>query len=183
MGGLLGFGFGLLLGGSAWARAYFGPLFRAVAAVPSLGWLPILILLLGIDESLKLVILVKACFVPMAIGTADAVRNIPPALIEAADALRLGRRTRFLKLTLPAITPMLFSGIRLAAGQAFVSLVVVEMLAGTNGIGYMMVWGRTLFQLDIVIVGMAVVGVTGYLLDRFLRWLENHVARRSGLHG
>ncbi|MFD2249259.1 sulfonate transport system permease protein [Pseudochelatococcus lubricantis] len=180
IGVVTGFAFGLLLGVSRRAEAYLGPLFRAFAAVPALGWIPVLILILGIDEALKIVILSKACFVPMVIATLDAYRNIPARLREAADVMRLSPRTRLLKLTLPAMMPMLFGGLRLSAGQAFVSLIVVEMLAATEGIGYMMVWGRTLFQIDIVMVGMAIVGVTGFLLDALLRRIERGIGARMG---
>lgn len=72
------------------------------------------------------------------------------------------------------------SGVRLSLSQAFVSLIVVEMLAGTDGLGYMMVWGRTLFQLDIVIVGMIVVGVVGFVLDLLLKRAE--ALMRKGSH-
>ncbi len=88
---------------------------------PSLGWLPILILVLGIDESLKIVILSKACFVPMAISISQGVRSIPSSLREVADVLTLSRRTRFFKLTLPAIMPFFFTGLRFSTAQAFTS--------------------------------------------------------------
>jgi len=180
IGASLGFLFGLLIGRSATADAWLGPSFRAIATVPSLGWLPILILILGIDEALKIVILAKACFVPMAISTAEGARNIPVRLVEVADVLGIRRSTRFLNLTLPAMAPFLIGGVRLSLSQAFVSLIVVEMLAGTDGLGYMMVWGRTLFQLDIVIVGMIVVGAVGFLLDLVLKWIEGRIKQGSG---
>jgi sulfonate transport system permease protein len=180
IGATLGFFFGLLIGKSTTADAYLGPTFRALAAVPSLGWLPILILLLGIEESLKIVILAKACFVPMAISTAEGARNIPAGLTEVAQVLGLRKRTRFLKLTIPAMAPFIASGVRLSLSQAFISLIVVEMLAGTDGLGYMMVWGRTLFQLDIVIVGMIVVGVVGFVLDILLKRAESLIIKGSG---
>jgi sulfonate transport system permease protein len=180
IGASLGFLFGLLIGKSESADAYLGPTFRSLAAVPSIGWLPILILLLGIEESLKIVILAKACFVPMAISTAEGARTVPRGLMEVADVLELRASTRFLKLTLPSMAPFIASGVRLSLSQAFVSLIVVEMLAGTDGLGYMMVWGRTLFQLDIVIVGMVVVGVVGFLLDGLLKHLERFIRRGSG---
>ncbi|MBZ7924323.1 ABC transporter permease [Ensifer adhaerens] len=183
IGASLGFLFGLLIGRSKTADAYLGPTFRALAAVPSLGWLPILILVLGIEESLKIVILAKACFVPMAISTAEGARNVPKGLTEVADVLRLRASTRFFKLTIPAIAPFIASGVRLSLSQAFVSLVVVEMLAGTDGLGYMMVWGRTLFQLDIVIVGMIVVGVVGFALDFLLKRAEILIRQGSGANG
>ncbi|MBD9447326.1 ABC transporter permease [Rhizobium sp. RHZ01] len=183
IGATLGFFFGLLIGKFKTADAYLGPTFRALAAVPSLGWLPILILLLGIEESLKIVILAKACFVPMAISTAEGARNIPAGLTEVAQVLGLRKRTRFLKLTVPAMAPFIASGVRLSLSQAFVSLIVVEMLAGTDGLGYMMVWGRTLFQLDIVIVGMIVVGVVGFVLDILLKRAESLIIKGSGANG
>lgn len=180
VGAPLGLAFGLALARSRTLEDYAGPTFRALAAVPSLGWIPVLILILGIEEALKVVILAKACFVPMAIAAIEGGRAVPRELSEAADAMRLGRVTRFRRLTLPAAMPFVFRGLRLSLGQAFVSLVVVEMLAGTDGIGYLMVWGRTLFQLDLVIAGMIVVGATGYALDLLLRHAERRVARRYG---
>jgi sulfonate transport system permease protein len=180
IGSSLGFAFGLLIGKSKTAEAYLGSSFRALAAVPSLGWLPILILLFGIEESVKIIILSKACFVPMAISTAEGARNIPKGFNEVADILGLRARTRFFKLTIPAMAPYIASGVRLSLSQAFVSLIVVEMLAGTDGLGYMMVWGRTLFQLDIVIVGMIVVGVVGFVLDLLLKRAE--ALMRKGSH-
>ncbi len=180
IGSSLGFAFGLLIGKSKIAEAYLGSSFRALAAVPSLGWLPILILLFGIEESVKIIILSKACFVPMAISTAEGARNIPKGFNEVADILGLRARTRFFKLTIPAMAPYIASGVRLSLSQAFVSLIVVEMLAGTDGLGYMMVWGRTLFQLDVVIVGMIVVGAVGFVLDLLLKRAE--ALMRKGSH-
>ncbi|MCI1001579.1 MULTISPECIES: ABC transporter permease [Brucella/Ochrobactrum group] len=180
IGASLGLAFGFLIGKSKIVEAYLGPSFRALAAVPSLGWLPILILLFGIEESVKIIILSKACFVPMAISTAEGARDIPKGFNEVADILGLRARTRFFKLTIPAMAPYIASGVRLSLSQAFVSLIVVEMLAGTDGLGYMMVWGRTLFQLDIVIVGMIVVGVVGFALDLLLKRAE--ALMRKGSH-
>jgi sulfonate transport system permease protein len=81
------------------------------------------------------------------------------------------------------MAPFIASGVRLSLSHAFVSLIVVEMLAGTDGLGYMMVWGRTLFQLDIVIVGMIVVGAVGFVLDLLLKRAEALVRKGSGANG
>jgi sulfonate transport system permease protein len=177
IGAAAGLAFGIWLGVSDRAQAYLGPLFRALAAVPSLGWLPIFILIFGIEEPLKLIIIAKAVFVPIVINTSQGIRNIPASYVEAARVLRLKRWSRFVKLIVPASLPTIFSGVRLGLSHAFIALIVVEMLAATEGIGYMMTWGRTLFQTDIVIVGMIVVGVTGFLLDRALRRLETSLRR------
>ena len=177
LGGSAGFLFGLWLGMSRRAEAYLGPLLRAFASVPSLGWLPIFILIFGIEETLKIVIVAKAVFVPMALQTIAGVRAIAPAHVEAARVMRLRRITFVRRLVIPASLPDLFTGLRLALSHAFVALVVVEMLAGTDGIGYLMTWGRTLFQTDVVMSGMIVVGVTGFVLDRALARIEWRIVR------
>ncbi len=182
LGGALGFLFGILLGASRQADEWLGPSFRAIAAVPALGWIPVLILLVGIDEMLKIIILTKACFVPMTIATRDAWRALPRDYAELGEVLGLSPRARFLRIRLPAMIPMVFGGLRLASGQAFVSLVTCEMLAATEGIGYLMVWGRSLFQMDMVIVGMIVVGASGVALDQLLRRAERHLRARMGEH-
>lgn len=182
IGGPLGLALGLWLGLSPGARRHLEPTLRALFAVPTLGWIPILILVFGIDEALKVIVISKAVMVPVVIHTARGVREIPLAYQEAARVLRLSPWTRLTRLALPAALPTVFSGLRLGLSHAFISLVVVEMLAATEGIGYMMVWGRKLFQLDVVIAGIVVVGLCGCALDRLLgrgeralsRWRPEH---------
>ena len=177
-----GFLLGLLLGTSQRAREYLEPITRALFAVPTLGWLPIFILIFGIEETLKVLIIAKAVLVPILLNTSQGIRNIPESYLEAARVLRLRPWTRFLKLTVPAALPSIFTGVRLGLSHAFIALVVVEMLAGTEGIGYMMVWGRTLFQTDIVIAGMIVVGAIGFTLDAVLRRIERSLSRWTPAH-
>lgn len=176
-GALAGLPLGLLLGLSQRAEDYVGPLFRAFAAVPSLGWLPILILIFGIEEPLKILIIAKAAMVPLTLGTSRAIRGIPPRLVETARVLRLRPWTRLTRVLAPATVPTVFSGARLGLSHAFIALVVAEMLAATEGVGYMMTWGRTLFQIDIVIVGMILIGLIGFLLDLGLRRIEARLSR------
>jgi sulfonate transport system permease protein len=170
-----GLAFGTLLGVSQTLEDYFGPLFKALAQIPSLGWLPILILVFGLDETLKIVIIAKASFVPTVLATSQGIRNIPRQYLETGRVLRLRRRTLLFKLLIPATLPTVFGGLRLALSSAWIALIVVEMLAATEGIGYMMVWGRTLFQIDIVIVGMLVIGVFGFAMDAGLSRIEQRL--------
>ncbi len=183
IGAAAGFLLGCVLGTSQRARDYLDPTVRALFAVPTLGWIPILILVFGIDETLKTLVIAKAVLVPIVVNTSRGIRNIPDAYVDVARALRLPLRSRFLKLTVPASLPSIFTGIRLGLNHAFIALIVVEMLAATEGLGYMMVWGRKLFQLDIVIVGMIVVGIIGFLLDRVLREVEQSLGRWLPDHG
>jgi sulfonate transport system permease protein len=177
VGGLAGLAFGTLLGLSRAVDQMFGPLFKALAQVPSLGWVPILILIFGLDEMLKIIIIAKACFVPIVLATSEGIRNVPRPYREVAQVLRLRRRSVLTKLLIPAALPMVFGGIRLALSHAWIALIVVEMLAAAEGVGYMMVWGRTLFQIDIVIVGMLIIGAIGLLMDAGLTRIERGMRR------
>jgi len=173
----LGLGLGTIMGLSRTADDYVSPLFRALAQVPSLGWVPILILIFGLDETVKYLIIAKACFVPTTITMAEGIRNIPRSYKEVAVVLGLSRRAAIRKLIVPAALPTIFGGLRLAFSHAWIALIVVEMLAAQEGVGYMMVWGRTLFQTDIVIAGMIVIGVIGLAMDAGLRRLERRLRR------
>jgi sulfonate transport system permease protein len=183
IGAAFGLSLGIAMGRSVRLEQYFGPSLRAVAQVPSLGWLPFLMLIFGIGETLNYVIIAKACFVPITLNTAAGIRNIPVHYVEVARVLRLRRSAMLFRLILPGALPTIFSGVRLALGHAWIAMVVVEMLADTAGVGYMMTWGRTLFQIDIVIVGMIVIGAIGFLMDGGLRWIERRLRRWAPVHG
>jgi sulfonate transport system permease protein len=177
LGASAGLVFGIMLGASETLDQYLGPSFRALAQIPSLGWVPILILIFGLDEILKVAIIAKACFIPIVLATSQGIRNIPRPYLEVARVLRLRRRALLFKLFIPAALPTIFSGVRLALSHAWIALIVVEMLAATEGVGYIMVWGRTLFQIDIVIAGMIVIGAIGLLMDSGLTRIERYLSR------
>jgi sulfonate transport system permease protein len=166
---------GALLGLSRTVEAYCGLTFRLLAQIPSLGWLPILLLIFGLDETLKFVLIAKASFVPTVIATSESVKQIPAPFREVARVLHLPARSYLRRLVLPATIPGIFSGLRTALSHAWIALIVVEMLAATEGVGYTMVWGRTLFQIDIVIVGMAVIGLIGLAMDTGLARIEQRL--------
>lgn len=181
IGASIGLVLGAAMGASTTAEELLYPSVRAIAQVPFMAWLPLFILLVGIGEPLKLIAVGKAAAIPIALATSGAVRSLPPAWREVADSLCLSRRTRWCQVVLPAIAPPLVTGLRQGLGNAWVALVGAELLASTSGIGYLMNWGRVIFQLDIVLVGIIVVGLTGLVLDRSLRFAEARLAGRMGL--
>ncbi|WES87625.1 ABC transporter permease [Dickeya fangzhongdai] len=165
---------GALMGASVRAERLLYPTVYALAQIPTLGWIPLFMVLFGIDDGLKLAVLIKAVIVPVTLHSQRGVRDVPPHLLDVARTLRLPRLTRLTRLILPAALPVWFTGLRLALSQAWVSLIVVELLASSQGIGYLMVWGRQLFQLDIVLVCIAVIGLTGLLME----WGINQLDKR-----
>ena len=166
---------GALLGSSRRAERLIFPTFAAFAQVPTLAWIPLFMLLFGIGEALKLVVLIKAIIVPITVHTLVGVRDAQPRLREAAQVLRLPFHLRLWRLTIPAALPSFMAGLRLALATGWASLLAVELLASSEGIGYLMVWGRQLFMLDIVFVCILVIGLFGIVLDRSIQLLDQRL--------
>ncbi|WP_353656076.1 ABC transporter permease [Acinetobacter nosocomialis] len=163
---------GVLLGYSRVAEQYLSATFYALVIIPTLAWLPLLMIWLGIENSLKIFIIFKATMVPIALHTQAGVRDIQPKLKEMAAILQFNRLTLLTKLVLPATLPYFFTGLRLAVAAGWTSLIAVELLASSEGIGYLMVTGRQLFQLDIVFVTIFVIASVGIIFDFILHRIE-----------
>lgn len=177
LGAAVGLALGLLMGLSRQVEAYLWPLFQAISQVPVLGWIPLLMMLVGIDETLKYLVIAKAVLVPMTINTYAGIRNIPESYLEVAQVYRFNLLQRLRRVILPAALPSIFTGVRFALTKGWIALVTVELLASSEGIGYLMVDGRQMFQLDLVIVAMLVIGLVGLLLDKGLALIETRLQR------
>jgi len=175
IGGSAGLLLGFAMGLSRTLRAYLYPSFNIAAQFPVLGWVPLLIIFAGIDEALKISAISIAVVVPVTINALKGIANIPRPLLEVATVYRFSPLQMLWRVVLPAAAPSLFTGLRQAVMQAWLSLVFVELLASSEGIGYLIVWGRQLSQPDLVVAGMVVIGAVGVLLDLALRWLESRL--------
>jgi sulfonate transport system permease protein len=184
IGGAAGLATGIGMGLSRTTEAYLAPTLRAIWLVPALGWLPFFMLVFGIGEELKIVLIAKACFLPMMVNSFDGVRTMPRKHQEVARMLNLGRLDTLRFVILPAILPAVLTGFRLALSKGWQVLVLVEMIASAAGIGYLMTWGRKSFQLDVVLVTMLSIGITGWLLDRIALGVQQRATpwsyRRAG---
>lgn len=169
--------FGAVLARIPLVEAFFGPLFQLLRQLPSIALIPMFILLFGIGETFKLVIVLKATFFVVALASYDAVRQLPPAWLEVAGLYRLPSLTQLRRLLLPATLPAILTGARIALGRSWMVLVGAELLAAESGLGQMMELARQLFQLDVVMVGVVVTGVVGFALDRGCRLLERTFVR------
>lgn len=182
LGALLGVALGVLMGLSRLAEDYIFPTFKLFAQVPSLAWLPLLMMLVGLEEALKIILIAKSAFVPIALNTFNGLRAVPNKYIEVARVYEFSRVQLLTRVVIPAAFPPMWNGIRYGLTHAWLALVGVELLASTEGLGYLIVWGRQLFQLDLVFVAIVVVGSIGYVLDKGLNAIEIRVLhwRRQG---
>jgi sulfonate transport system permease protein len=176
-GGAGGLALGILMGLSPRAKDYLYPSFRMIAQVPSIGWLPLLMMLVGIGEALKIILISKAAFVPVAMNTYKGLQGVSTRFIEVARVYRFTRWQLLAKVVFPAALPQVWSGIRYGLTHAWLALVAVELLASSEGLGFMIVYGRQLYQLDVVLAAVVVVGAIGYVLDKLLALIEHRLLR------
>jgi sulfonate transport system permease protein len=174
VGGLL---LGVAMGLSPSFKDYVYPLFKAFSQVPVLGWLPLLMLLVGIDEALKIILIGKAALVPIALNTCKGIQGVPTRFIEVARVLRFTRWQMLSRVVFPAALAPIWNGVRYGLTHAWLTLVVVELLASSEGLGFMIVYGRQLFQLDVVLAAVVVVGAVGFALDKLLALVEVRLLR------
>jgi sulfonate transport system permease protein len=174
VGGIL---LGIAMGLSPVFKDYVYPLFKAFSQVPVLGWLPLLMLLVGIDEALKIILISKAALVPIALNTYQGIQNVPTRFIEVARVFEFTRWQLLSKVVFPAALAPIWNGVRYGLTHAWLALVVVELLASSEGLGFMIVYGRQLFQLDVVLAAVIAVGAIGFLLDKGLALVETRLLR------
>ena len=177
-GGLLG----LLIGLSRIARRLTWPLLIFFQAIGDIAWLPLLIVWFGFSlTSVTLVIVYTVAF-PLALSITAAIAGVPKDMRRAASSLGAGRWRTLLEVTLPGALPGVVSGIRTGLGYGWRALIAAEIIIGTSGIGFMMFDARRVGQVTDVFVGMIVLGVLWYALDKLvLAPLERETVERWGM--
>jgi sulfonate transport system permease protein len=144
-------------------------------AIPSLGLIPLLILWLGIGETFKVIIIALGVMIPLYINLHAALAGIDRRYVELAEVVRLSR-WHFLRLVvMPGALPGFFVGLRLAVTGSWLALVVIEQINATSGIGYMMFQAQNYGQSDVIVVGLLVYGIFGFVSDGAVRILERRV--------
>lgn len=171
----LGVTLGLAMGLSKTVEDYLLPTFNALVQIPVLGWMPFALLLFGIGEPLKYVLIAHAALVPVTLCTLQAFHQVPKRLLEVGQAYGFSQRQIVTDIVLPSAVAPIFTGLRLGFTKAWLSLVVVELLASSEGLGYLIAYGRQLFQLDLVMAAVVVVGTVGLLIDRGFELIERRL--------
>jgi sulfonate transport system permease protein len=174
---LVGVPLGAAMGFSPVLRDYLYPVFKIVAYVPLLAWIPLMVMILGIGEGLKVVLIAKAALVPLTINTCQGIRSVPAQYIELAAVHRFTRWQLIRNVIFPAAFPQAWAGVRYGVAVAWLTMVAAEYLAASEGLGYLMASGQQLSQLDLVIVAAIAVAVLGLAIDRLLAWAELGLSR------
>ena len=179
----LGFGVALLLaiilgglvGTSRLAERLIDPTLQAVRAVPSLAWVPLILLWLGIGETAKITLIAIGAFFPIYVSLAAGIRNVDRKLIEVAQVLGLRASALTRKVLIPAALPQLLVGARIGLTQAWLFLVAAELLASTKGLGFLLTEGQQIARTDEILVAVLLFAVCGKLSETGMRLIERRL--------
>jgi NitT/TauT family transport system permease protein len=176
----LGVPAGLVLGGSATARAAFLPMVNFFRSLSPLAWIPFAILWLGIGDPPAIFLIFMAAFFPVVLSTSAAVANVPSVYFRVARDLGIEGKDLWLQVTLPAIAPQIITTLRVTAGLSWLVVVAAEMIAGRDGLGFAVWDARNGLRIDLLGAAMVVIGLIGVALDRVLVQLTKVPSVRWG---
>lgn len=169
---------GLLIGWFPLARDMGEVIIDTFRPIPPLAWIPLAVLWFGLSPASAVFIIIIGGFFPTLVSTVAGVRSVDRGLLEAAYTLgAIGSLDLFRRVVFPAALPSIVTGIRISAGLAWMSVVAAEMIAIDSGLGYMILNARQIFRPDVVVTGMAVIGLIGFGMDRLLFLCETHIFR------
>ena len=179
---LTGIPLGLMLGRIPLLRAMLDPMLSLLRPVPVTAWLPLSMIFFGLGPKSAIFLVFLGAFYPILLNTVFGVKSVDIRLFEAAEMLGCNGSQMFRAVVLPAALPSIFNGLRLGAGFAWILIVVGEMTGVPEGLGAVIMDGRTLSRTDLVITGMIIIGITGYISDRVLVLVSNYFLRWSPQH-
>lgn len=171
---------GLLSGYSSKFKAIVDSVVGFIRPLPPLAYYTLLVIWFGIDNTSKVTLLYLAAFAPIYIACISAVVNINKDYILSAESLGAGKWNIFFKIVLPACLPEIFTGIRTAVGVSYTTLVSAEIVAATSGMGWMVLDASNFLKVDVIFVGIFIMGFTGIAIDVVLRIIEKKIVFWKG---
>ncbi|MBH2018430.1 MAG: ABC transporter permease [Burkholderiales bacterium] len=175
LGAALAVAIGALVGLSRLGERLLAPSFQALRAIPSLAWVPLLLLWLGIDEAPKIVLIAIGAFFPVYMGVASGFRDVDRKLVEVARMARLSPLALVRRVLLPAALPAVLTGLRNGLSLAWMFMVAAELIAASRGLGYLLTDGRETSRADIVLAAILLLALLGKLTDSAMQWLEHRL--------
>lgn len=166
---------GVLIGLSTKARDYVNPIIQFLRAIPPPTLLPLFIVLLGIGDVMKAVMILFGVVWPILLNTADGVSSVEPLHRETGRVYRIGFRDELIRIVLPSAAPKIFAGLRVSLSIAVVLMVISEMVATVNGVGFDLVQAQRSFRSLDVWATIVLLGIIGYTLNAVLAAIESHV--------
>lgn len=180
IGASVGLALGALVGLSRIASQLLSPILGALRAVPSLAWVPLLIIYLGIFEESKVTLIAIGAAFPVFTTVAGALRHVDPHLVEAGRAFGLGPARLLTTVQLPAVVPSIVSGLRLALAQAWLFLVAAELIASSMGLGFLLTDSQYNGRVDRIFLAIILLAILGKTSDALIGVGERALLKRWG---
>lgn len=180
---LVGISLGLLMGWYPKVRAIFMPLFNIVRPIPPIAWTSLAILWFGLGELPKWFIIFIAAFCNVVINAFDGARSVDQKLVGCAKMLGAKDSQLFLKVVLPSAVPYIFAGMQIALSNSWAAVVAAEMIRASEGLGWVIVTGQSVNNMEQILSGIVMIGVIGLLLSMIMRKVEGRSCRwnKSGI--
>lgn len=172
---VIGIPLGWLMGWYRGFDAFMRPIFEIIRPIPPVSWIPLTIVWMGIGLQSKAFIVFFSAFVPCLINAYTGIRQTKEVLINVGKTFGASNFTCFWKVGIPSSMTMTFAGIKVAIGNAWATLVAAEMLAASSGLGFMILMGRNYGRVDLIILGIVVIGVLGVIISSLIGACENLV--------
>lgn len=171
---LLALPLGIFIGWSRHAEMAFNPLLQILRPISPLAWIPLAILWFGVGDLSSIFLIFLGSFFPLLLTTIQAVCSVPMIYLNAGRNFGLGPAQLFYQVLLPAALPRILVGLRITLGIAWLVVVAAEMIAVNSGLGFLIVDARNAGdRYDLVVAGMVLIGIIGFLLDLGVRSLES----------
>lgn len=180
IGTVLAVALGLLMGRSAFVHGLFEPLVEVLRPLPKPALLPPLMLFLGLGDLMKLTVIALGVFFPVLINTIQGVRGVDAVLVDMARTFQHSRSAILWKVVLPAAMPLILAGMRVSLGIGLVLVVVAEMMAGTGGIGYLIVDMQRSFRIPDMYAWSLILATLGLALNEIFVAAERRLIHWSG---
>lgn len=172
IGALLALPIGALVALNRRAEALLDPSFQALRAIPSLAWVPLLLLWFGIDEAPKIILIAIGAFFPVYMGVVAGIRGVDRGLTEVGLLYRLAPVALARRVLLPAALPSILTGLRNGLSLAWMFMVAAELIAASRGLGYLLTDGRESSRADIMLAAIVLLAVLGKISDSAMQALE-----------
>jgi ABC-type nitrate/sulfonate/bicarbonate transport system permease component len=176
---VIGVFIGVILGlAMGYVRFFYNllePITEVLRPIPSPAYLPIVILFLGIDDEMKIFMIAFASLFPVLLNTYSGVRSVDPIQLQTARTFGVSGHKLLTQIVLPAASPYIFTGMRVSLAVALIVMVISEMVAASDGIGYFILSAQRGFDIPEMFAGVLTLAVLGYVLNRLFLLIENHV--------
>lgn len=163
---------GFLMTTNRWVKSFFMPLVQLLAPIAPIAWIPLALVLFGIGNSTAIFIVFMGVFFMLTIATVKAIENVPENLIFSALTLGATKKTLWFRVILPSILPHVFTILRLNFIAAWMAVLAAEMTGLRDGLGAVIMMGRNLFNNELILFGMLLIGITGFVFDQSLKYIQ-----------